>query len=176
MRENVMLLLCSRLYPPMLAFHFNNHWRQPLGDGCTQLLFFIQFLFSLFTQRCPILEWPIVKTASLGVVWRVVLNPALPFEGSPLHLCFWLSGIWLNCLPSTHIAYWSSIRHLASWYRDLAAGVPVLLELLSSCSVVLWLGDLNYRLEVLDMELVKKLVETQDFLALFQHDQVRKGA
>ncbi|XP_014463409.1 type II inositol 1,4,5-trisphosphate 5-phosphatase isoform X1 [Alligator mississippiensis] len=40
--------------------------------------------------------------------------------------------------------------------------------------VILWLGDLNYRIEELDMEKVKKLVEEKAFLALYQHDQLKR--
>ncbi|CAI5781866.1 type II inositol 1,4,5-trisphosphate 5-phosphatase isoform X3 [Podarcis lilfordi] len=40
--------------------------------------------------------------------------------------------------------------------------------------VVLWLGDLNYRLEEQDVERVKKLVEAHDFATLYQHDQLKK--
>lgn len=39
-------------------------------------------------------------------------------------------------------------------------------------SIVVWLGDLNSRLEQQNMEQVKKLVEAQEFRALYQHDQV----
>jgi len=38
--------------------------------------------------------------------------------------------------------------------------------------VILWLGDLNYRLEELDVAKVKQLVDEQAFLELCQYDQV----
>lgn len=41
-----------------------------------------------------------------------------------------------------------------------------------SFSVVLWLGDLNYRLEDLDVAKVKQLVDEKAFLELCQYDQV----
>lgn len=41
-----------------------------------------------------------------------------------------------------------------------------------SFSVILWLGDLNYRLEELDVAKVKQLVEEKAFLELCQYDQV----
>ncbi|XP_053124607.1 type II inositol 1,4,5-trisphosphate 5-phosphatase isoform X3 [Hemicordylus capensis] len=44
---------------------------------------------------------------------------------------------------------------------------------ISRHNVVLWLGDLNYRLEEQDVEQVKKLVEARDFQALFQRDQLK---
>lgn len=42
-----------------------------------------------------------------------------------------------------------------------------------SFSVILWLGDLNYRLEELDVAKVKQLVEEKAFPELCQYDQVR---
>lgn len=41
-------------------------------------------------------------------------------------------------------------------------------------SVVLWVGDLNYRLYNIDVELVKNLIAEKDFLTLHSHDQVRR--
>lgn len=40
-------------------------------------------------------------------------------------------------------------------------------------SVVLWLGDLNYRIEELDVEKVKKLIEEKAFQTLHAYDQVQ---
>lgn len=40
-------------------------------------------------------------------------------------------------------------------------------------SVILWLGDLNYRIEELDVEKVKKLIEEKDFQTLYSYDQVQ---
>lgn len=40
-------------------------------------------------------------------------------------------------------------------------------------SVILWLGDLNYRIEELDVGKVKKLVEEKAFQTLYAHDQVQ---
>ncbi|XP_040830179.1 type II inositol 1,4,5-trisphosphate 5-phosphatase [Ochotona curzoniae] len=39
--------------------------------------------------------------------------------------------------------------------------------------VILWLGDLNYRIEELDVEKVKKLIEEKDFQALYAYDQLK---
>lgn len=39
-------------------------------------------------------------------------------------------------------------------------------------SVILWLGDLNYRIEELDVEKVKKLIEDKAFQTLYAYDQV----
>ncbi|XP_065713457.1 type II inositol 1,4,5-trisphosphate 5-phosphatase [Patagioenas fasciata] len=40
--------------------------------------------------------------------------------------------------------------------------------------VILWLGDLNYRVEELDVEKVKQLVEEKAFLELYQYDQLKR--
>uniref|UniRef100_A0A8C8R855 phosphoinositide 5-phosphatase n=1 Tax=Pelusios castaneus TaxID=367368 RepID=A0A8C8R855_9SAUR len=40
--------------------------------------------------------------------------------------------------------------------------------------VILWLGDLNYRIDGLDVEQVKKLIEEENFQALYEHDQLKR--
>ncbi|KAH0631047.1 hypothetical protein JD844_005128 [Phrynosoma platyrhinos] len=55
-------------------------------------------------------------------------------------------------------------------FGQLGPGFPDLT--IAKHDVVLWMGDLNYRLEEQDMEQVKKLVEAGDFCTLQQHDQV----
>ncbi|XP_025027262.1 type II inositol 1,4,5-trisphosphate 5-phosphatase isoform X4 [Python bivittatus] len=44
---------------------------------------------------------------------------------------------------------------------------------LSQHDVIVWLGDLNYRLEEQDIERVKKLIDAQDICALYQYDQLK---
>jgi hypothetical protein len=39
--------------------------------------------------------------------------------------------------------------------------------------VILWLGDLNYRIEELDVEKVKKLIEEKAYQTLYEYDQVQ---
>ncbi|XP_072466095.1 type II inositol 1,4,5-trisphosphate 5-phosphatase isoform X1 [Notamacropus eugenii] len=39
--------------------------------------------------------------------------------------------------------------------------------------VILWLGDLNYRIEELDVETVKKLIEEKAFQTLYTYDQLK---
>ncbi|NXU59565.1 I5P2 phosphatase, partial [Turnix velox] len=45
---------------------------------------------------------------------------------------------------------------------------------ISSHDVILWLGDLNYRLEELDVAKVKQLVDEKAFLELCQYDQLKR--
>ncbi|XP_043361807.1 type II inositol 1,4,5-trisphosphate 5-phosphatase isoform X5 [Dermochelys coriacea] len=45
---------------------------------------------------------------------------------------------------------------------------------ISKHDIILWLGDLNYRIERLEMETVKMHIEKEDFQALYQHDQLKK--
>ncbi|KAM3933388.1 type II inositol 1,4,5-trisphosphate 5-phosphatase isoform 1-T1 [Leptodactylus fuscus] len=40
--------------------------------------------------------------------------------------------------------------------------------------VVLWLGDLNYRLKDIDMEKAKKLIESKDYKTLYEFDQLKQ--
>uniref|UniRef100_A0A8D2L759 phosphoinositide 5-phosphatase n=1 Tax=Varanus komodoensis TaxID=61221 RepID=A0A8D2L759_VARKO len=56
-------------------------------------------------------------------------------------------------------------------FRPLESSLPPLT--ICKHDVVLWLGDLNYRLEEKDLVLVKKLIEARDFHALYQHDQLK---
>ena len=44
---------------------------------------------------------------------------------------------------------------------------------LSVLSVVLWLGDLNYRISDLDVDQVKELITKNNFETLHNYDQVR---
>ncbi|XP_077193371.1 type II inositol 1,4,5-trisphosphate 5-phosphatase isoform X2 [Paroedura picta] len=56
-------------------------------------------------------------------------------------------------------------------FHQLQPGHPPLA--INGHDVVLWLGDLNYRLEKQDLEQVKKLIRARDFQALHQHDQLK---
>lgn len=58
---------------------------------------------------------------------------------------------------------------LASW---TSSGLCADFWCTFSFSVILWLGDLNYRLEDLDVAKVKQLVDEKAFLELCQYDQV----
>ncbi|KAM5180334.1 type II inositol 1,4,5-trisphosphate 5-phosphatase isoform 3-T3 [Mantella aurantiaca] len=40
--------------------------------------------------------------------------------------------------------------------------------------VVLWLGDLNYRLKDIDVEKVKKLIEIKDYKSIYEFDQLKQ--
>ena len=40
------------------------------------------------------------------------------------------------------------------------------------CSVIFWLGDLNYRINDLDLENVKDLISKKDLKTLYDYDQV----
>ncbi|KAM6428506.1 type II inositol 1,4,5-trisphosphate 5-phosphatase isoform 3-T3 [Liasis olivaceus] len=44
---------------------------------------------------------------------------------------------------------------------------------LSQHDVIVWLGDLNYRLEEQDIERIKKLIDAQDVRAVYQYDQLK---
>lgn len=61
----------------------------------------------------------------------------------------------------------------ASWIGWVKAPPKPCHSVLCPHSVILWLGDLNYRIEELDVEKVKKLVEEKAFHTLYAHDQVQ---
>lgn len=58
------------------------------------------------------------------------------------------------------------------WLHSGAASGLCTFWCMFSVSVILWLGDLNYRLEELDVAKVKQLVEEKAFVELCQYDQV----
>lgn len=41
------------------------------------------------------------------------------------------------------------------------------------CSVVFWFGDLNFRIDDLDMQVVKSAIDNNKFPMLWEKDQVR---
>nr|XP_058937341.1 type II inositol 1,4,5-trisphosphate 5-phosphatase isoform X15 [Kogia breviceps] len=56
-------------------------------------------------------------------------------------------------------------------FRQVDPSLPPLT--ISKHDVILWLGDLNYRIEELDVEKVKKLIEEKAFQTLYANDQLR---
>lgn len=72
-----------------------------------------------------------------------------------------------SCCPWL-AAPWGSFRPL----HILVCVLPCTFWCMFSFSVILWLGDLNYRLEELDVAKVKQLVEEKAFVELCQYDQV----
>ena len=62
-----------------------------------------------------------------------------------------------------------SEAHRIGWAKPLLIPVPFVL---CPRSVILWLGDLNYRIEDPDVEKVKKLIEEKAFQTLYAYDQV----
>ncbi|XP_062818573.1 type II inositol 1,4,5-trisphosphate 5-phosphatase isoform X1 [Anolis carolinensis] len=86
------------------------------------------------------------------------------------------------CLVNAHLAaHAEECERRNQDFRDISArmlfgqlesGLPALT--IAKHDVVLWLGDLNYRLEEQDVERVKKLVEARDFRTLQQHDQLKR--
>ncbi|XP_066494262.1 type II inositol 1,4,5-trisphosphate 5-phosphatase isoform X2 [Tiliqua scincoides] len=85
------------------------------------------------------------------------------------------------CVVNSHLAaHAEEYERRNQDFRDICArmqfcqlnlGLPPLT--INKHNIILWLGDLNYRLEEQDVEQVKKLVEVRDFQALYQHDQLK---
>uniref|UniRef100_A0A8C9HWG5 Type II inositol 1,4,5-trisphosphate 5-phosphatase n=1 Tax=Piliocolobus tephrosceles TaxID=591936 RepID=A0A8C9HWG5_9PRIM len=85
------------------------------------------------------------------------------------------------CVVNSHLA-----AHIEEYerrnqdYKDICSRMQFC-QLDSSCppltiskhDVILWLGDLNYRIEELDVEKVKKLIEEKDFQTLYAYDQLK---
>ncbi|XP_076790341.1 type II inositol 1,4,5-trisphosphate 5-phosphatase isoform X3 [Arvicanthis niloticus] len=85
------------------------------------------------------------------------------------------------CVVNSHLAaHTEEYERRNQDYRDICSRMqfsqvdPSLPPLtISKHDVILWLGDLNYRIEELDVEKVKKLVEEKAFQTLYAHDQLK---
>ncbi|XP_066125698.1 type II inositol 1,4,5-trisphosphate 5-phosphatase isoform X1 [Saccopteryx bilineata] len=85
------------------------------------------------------------------------------------------------CVVNSHLAaHTEEYERRNQDYKDICSrmqfcqvdpGLPPLT--ISKHDVILWLGDLNYRIEELDVEKVKKLIEEKDFETLYGYDQLK---
>ncbi|GAB1288892.1 Type II inositol 1,4,5-trisphosphate 5-phosphatase [Apodemus speciosus] len=85
------------------------------------------------------------------------------------------------CVVNSHLAaHTEECERRNQDYRDICSRMqfsqvdPSLPPLtINKHDVILWLGDLNYRIEELDVGKVKKLVEEKAFQTLYAHDQLK---
>lgn len=85
------------------------------------------------------------------------------------------------CVVNSHLAaHTEEYERRNQDYKDICSRMqfsqvdPSLPPLtISKHDVILWLGDLNYRIEELDVEKVKKLVEEKAFQTLYAYDQLK---
>uniref|UniRef100_A0A8C0K3Z3 phosphoinositide 5-phosphatase n=1 Tax=Canis lupus dingo TaxID=286419 RepID=A0A8C0K3Z3_CANLU len=88
------------------------------------------------------------------------------------------------CVVNSHLAaHTEEYERRNQDYKDICSRMqfcqvdPSLPPLtISKHDVILWLGDLNYRIEELDVETVKKLIEEKAFQTLYAYDQVQMAA
>lgn len=58
------------------------------------------------------------------------------------------------------------------WCPELNKSSDIGSALLFLTSIILWIGDLNYRISELDVDNVKELISKKDFEKLLNYDQV----
>ncbi|KAF7235773.1 Type II inositol 1,4,5-trisphosphate 5-phosphatase [Varanus komodoensis] len=122
---------------------------------------------------CPPHPWS-------GQVWKEGLSPPAQGNKGGVAIRFRLHSTTI-CLVNAHLAAHIEEHERRNQdfhdicarmqFRPLESSLPPLT--ICKHDVVLWLGDLNYRLEEKDLVLVKKLIEARDFHALYQHDQLK---
>ncbi|KAJ8290193.1 hypothetical protein GJAV_G00009790 [Gymnothorax javanicus] len=171
------------------AFLFNDtpreqDWRKAVSDGLHPgakyalvklvRLVGIMLLFYVKNEHAEHISDMEAETVGTGIMGRMGNKGAVA-----VRFRFHNSDV---CVVNSHLAaHVEEFERRNQDYRDICSRMafrqqdPSLPPLsIMKHDVVLWVGDLNYRLFDISVERVKNLIAEEDFLSLQKHDQLRK--
>lgn len=128
----------------------------------------LEYLRCQLPPSCP--HWRIWETQSRlqGHLQSSPVSPIRPYQASTHHHEAW---VWqqLIIVLSVVICIYLFFTDLCSIH---ASKISCHLHVSLCTSVILWIGDLNYRISDLDVDNVKELINKRDFETLHNYDQV----